>query len=152
MTATCPFCGLPPERLLAQTDLASIAVPAAPHVAPDDGGHLIVVPRRHVASRREIDLPEAVEMWRLSTIAAAALERVLGVSWFNYQENGNWTVDDPRQRHLHLHVYGRARDSRLQPFGESLRFPRRDALERWDRTPFTEAHVAALRRAVQADL
>ncbi|TLN27276.1 HIT domain-containing protein [bacterium] len=119
----CGFCNPTSSLLLVEGRERLLLAPERLHVAAFDGGHVLVVPRRHLATRAELLPDEVLEMWRLSLVGARALSTLLSAEWFNYQENGNWTVDEPRHRHLHLHVYGRRRDSTLQPFGEALRFP-----------------------------
>ncbi|MCA1790514.1 MAG: hypothetical protein LC667_11855 [Thioalkalivibrio sp.] len=123
---------------MAQTIFAgahcNLLAPSRPHLSLEDGGHLVVVPHRHVANRLALMEAEALEMWRVSCIGALALAEIVGVDWYNFQENGNWTVNEEAVRHLHLHIYGRSRDSARQPFGEALRFPERKELAAWAST------------------
>jgi len=119
----CEYCNPRKSFVLIETSYCRLIIPKKMHISPDDGGHLIVVPCRHISTRLELLENEVLEMWRLSVVGAKALIRTLSTDWINYQENGNWTVDTPEKRHLHLHIYGRRRDSVSQPFGEALRFP-----------------------------
>lgn len=109
--------------MVCEIDEARLLLPRRPHISPRDGGHLVAMPKLHVRSRR--DLPDgvllAVEL--LTMVAADALEAVFGTPWFNYQENGNWSVDHPDRQHMHVHVYGRTADAVDQPYAEALRFP-----------------------------
>ena len=41
----------------------------------------------------------------------------------NYQDNGNWAVFSPEGPYLHVHLYGRAKDARRQPYGQACHFP-----------------------------
>lgn len=101
-----------------------VVVPDRPHISVADGGHLLVVPKRHVRDRRDLTDQEALDIFKGSRIAAEALAAAFGTDWFNFQENGNWSLDGESDPHMHLHVYGRARTAVHQPFGEALRFPR----------------------------
>lgn len=140
----CPYCASRPE-LLTCTPRAMLCVPIRPHVSPQDGGHLVVAPLRHVRSRLALSEEEMAEIDQLSRIAASALSAVLDVSWFNFQENGNWGLDNPEQQHMHLHVYGRSQSAVAQPFGEALRFPARADVGSWSVEHLTHGQVAGLR-------
>ena len=92
------------------------------HVDREDGGHLIIVPRREMESRVDMTTEEAHEFIELSMKAGSALAEVLTkggieIGRVNYQENGNWTSV------FHLHIYGRAKDAKIQKYGEALNFP-----------------------------
>jgi diadenosine tetraphosphate (Ap4A) HIT family hydrolase len=109
---------------------ARVLLPDRPHVAPREGGHLVVAPRAHVAERRQMTGAEMVSVDLLTMLAADALDVVFGAEWQNYQENGNW-YRDPSAGHAHVHVYGRRRDAVDQPFGEALQFPPYRERENW---------------------
>ena len=70
---TCPFCTLPPERVLH----------ANPHaLALRDGfplspGHTLVIPRRHIASLADLTPDEACALWSLLGEARAQLDQAL---------------------------------------------------------------------------
>lgn len=110
---------------------ARILLPHDPHISGRDGGHLIVAPIRHFASRMDASKEEILAVDELSIIAAKALRYVFQTEHFNYQENGNWSVDTPEAQHMHLHVYGRSKNAKDQIFGEALRFPFRSELPSW---------------------
>lgn len=151
MKMNCAYCNPQSNAVLSERQHCLLIVPERLHIPPSDGGHLIVVPRRHLATRAELSEDEVLDMWRLSLVGARALSAVLSVDWFNYQENGNWTVENPEQRHLHLHVYGRHRDSVSQPFGEALRFPLKNDIVVSQLASYSEEQVNLLRQhALQA--
>jgi len=128
-----------------------VALPERPHISIADGGHLVVVPTRHVKDRRDLIEREFLQMFYGSKLAAGALSVAFGVDWFNFQENGNWSLGTDGQPHLHLHVYGRARAALEQPFGEALRFPERRQLADW-RVPAVEPEQIARLQWSMADI
>ena len=121
----CEFCAPGELTVLCGLGPALMIAPHRPHLEPADGGHLTIVPRRHIPSRRDAQISELVALDLLSVAASLALESVLDTTWTNYQENGNWSSEHPEKAHLHLHVYGRAPRSDAQTFGEALILPRR---------------------------
>ncbi len=128
---TCHTCDPDDAYVLCETEEARLFFPPHPHISPTDGGHLVVTPKLHVRSRRELHASARSAVDLLTLVAADALESVFGTGWFNFQENGNWGVDHPERQHMHIHVYGRTTDAVEQPFGEALRFPFRNELGDW---------------------
>lgn len=122
------MCQIDGAAALISWTAASLVLPNEPHLSPQDGGHLIVVPTRHVGRRREFELDEVLAVHKLAVLAAGALEEVGWADWINFQENGNWSVDSAAGVHAHLHVYGRSRGSTTHPFGEPLMLPTRAGL------------------------
>lgn len=144
MNDKCSFCEPLPKHILKTGKCSRILIPERLHVPPEDGGHLIVSPIRHVRNRIMLSEREADEIWRFSIISANLLNLLLRVDWYNFQENGNWTVDNPQKCHMHLHVYGRSADSLNQPFGEALRLPLKSEIENWNFGKYTEAMISKL--------
>lgn len=144
----CRFCDARKDDELLGLSLVRVLVPQRPHISPGDGGHLLVVPRRHVRDRSRLTPAEVLALEYASLVAAQGLTQTLGTDWFNYQENGNWSVENTGA-HMHLHVYGRARQAVAQPYGEALRFPNRSELPRWETPKLSNDQVAALRQALE---
>jgi diadenosine tetraphosphate (Ap4A) HIT family hydrolase len=99
-----------------------IVVPNRPHVSRADGGQLIIFPKVAVADRTQLTREQAIELVKLTMVAGAAMHSVLnrrGIDiWrINYQDNGNWRPE------LHVHLYGRAKSSKMQPYGHFLTIP-----------------------------
>lgn len=93
-----------------------------PHVSRSDGGHIVIDPKVAVEDRTQLTREQAVELVKLTMVGGAAMTTVLtrkgmAIGRINYQDNGNWRAE------LHVHLYGRARGARLQPFGHALAFP-----------------------------
>lgn len=103
-----------------------------------DGGHLIVNPPRPVWERSCLT-PHELARWSLLVAATGkAMLKALPVlegGCLNYWEAGNWALNDRAEpagpkdteahRRVHLHVFGRSRNSRDPDWrwGESPKFP-----------------------------
>ena len=99
-----------------------ILAPEHPHVSRGDGGHLIINPRVAVGDRTQLSGEQAVELVKLTMVAGEAMKTVLtrsgiDIGRINYQDNGNW------RHELHVHLYGRARGAKIQPWGQPLSLP-----------------------------
>lgn len=93
-----------------------------PHVSRNDGGHVVIDPKVAVEDRTQLTPEQAIELVKLTMVGGAALKTVLTrkgipIGRINYQDNGNWRAE------LHVHLYGRALNARLQPWGHALAFP-----------------------------
>jgi diadenosine tetraphosphate (Ap4A) HIT family hydrolase len=128
----------------------TIVVPARPHVSRPDGGHLIINPKVTVPDRTALNREQAVELVKLTMVAGAAMQTVLprrGVDiWrINYQDNGNWRPE------LHVHLYGRAKSSTMQPYGHFLSIPLTAAAfkQQPDLEPLNAEDIAALRAEIE---
>ena len=47
---------------------------------------------------------------RISMAAGKAMYDVLGIERMNYEDLGNWGLDDPGGARMHLHLFGRSRE------------------------------------------
>jgi len=93
-----------------------------PHVSRADGGHIVIDPKVAVEDRTQLTREQAIELVKLTMVGGEAMKTVLtrkgiDIGRINYQDNGNWRAE------LHVHLYGRARDATLQPWGHALAFP-----------------------------
>jgi diadenosine tetraphosphate (Ap4A) HIT family hydrolase len=109
-----------------------ILAPERPHVARADGGHIVINPKQPVEDRTHLARGQAIELVKLTMVAGEAMRTVLtrhgiDIGRINYQDNGNW------RHELHVHLYGRARSAKGQPWGHFLQFP-----------PTREAFMAAM--------
>ena len=100
----------------------TILVPERPHVARGDGGHLVINPKAAVEDRTQLTREQAIELVKLTMVAGEAMRTVLvrrgvDIGRINYQDNGNW------RHELHVHLYGRARSAKSQPWGQPLSLP-----------------------------
>ena len=129
----------------------NITAPERPHVSRTDGGHLIINPKVPVEDRTRLTRDQAIELVKLTMVAGEAMKTVLSrrgiaIGRVNYQDNGNW------RHELHVHLYGRARDAKLQPWGTFLQLPpTRDAFmrEMGDLEPLTDEDIGELRAEIE---
>src|SRR5688572_2513879 len=82
-----------------------------PLIDREDGGHIIIEPKRKIVDRQQLKASEAIEFMRLTLIVGEAMKTVLSahgitIGRINYQDNGNWSVLKPEGPHFHLHIYG----------------------------------------------
>ena len=121
-----------------------------PHVSRSDGGHVVIDPKLPVEDRTQLTPEQAIELVKLTMVGGEALKTVLSrkgidIGRINYQDNGNWRAE------LHVHLYGRARNARLQPWGHALAFPpTREAFirEMGDLEPLQAEDIAELRAEI----
>jgi diadenosine tetraphosphate (Ap4A) HIT family hydrolase len=137
--------------LVFESNHFNITAPERPHVSRRDGGHVIINPKVPVEDRTRLTREQAIELVKLTMVAGEALKTVLGrrgieLGRVNYQDNGNW------RHELHVHLYGRARDATLQPWGTFLQLPpTREAFirEMGDLEPLSEDDVRELRAEIE---
>lgn len=126
-----------------------------PHVDRDDGGHIIIKPKIRIGDRQDLSPAQAIELMRLTLVVGKAMKTVLNdhgvdVGRINYQDNGNWSVFKPEGPYLHVHLYGRAKSAKAQPYGAALRMPFRSEEPEFykDFKPLTEEDVAGIREEI----
>ncbi|MFF8845987.1 HIT family protein [Streptomyces sp. NPDC015127] len=104
----CPFCAIPSKS---DEDGLIIArgekVYAVLNLYPYNGGHLMVVPYRHVADYTELDDAETVELARLTKQAMTALRAASGAHGFNIGLNQGSAAGAGIAAHLHQHIVPR---------------------------------------------
>lgn len=121
-----------------------------PHVSRSDGGHVVIDPKLPVEDRTQLTPEQAIELVKLTMVGGEALKTVLArkgidIGRINYQDNGNWRAE------LHVHLYGRARNAKLQPWGHALAFPpTREAFirEMGELEPLNAEDIADLRAEI----
>ncbi len=122
-----------------------------PHVSRSDGGHIVIDPKLAVEDRTQLTPEQAIELVKLTMVGGEAMKTVLtrkgiDIGRINYQDNGNWRAE------LHVHLYGRARGAKLQPWGHALAFPpTREAFrkEMGDLEALRPDDIAELRAEIQ---
>lgn len=113
----CIFCGIVSGRLPASIVYQDDRCAAFMDTSPINPGHLLVVPKRHVASLAELDEGTGAQVFRVAHRLAGALRRS-GVKC----EGVNFHLADDQAAgqevfHTHLHVFPRYRGD-----GFGLRF------------------------------
>ncbi|CAM5301730.1 MULTISPECIES: HIT family protein [Streptomyces] len=104
----CPFCVVP-----AKSDEDGLIVRRGTHayavlnLYPYNGGHLLVVPYRHVADYTELDAAETAEVAELTKQAMTALRSASGAHGFNIGLNQGSAAGAGIAAHLHQHIVPR---------------------------------------------
>jgi diadenosine tetraphosphate (Ap4A) HIT family hydrolase len=98
----CPFCSLPPERVLASNALAFVIRDGYP-VSP---GHTLIIPRRHVGSFFEISEEERAAMLALLDGQKRALDAEYSPAGYNVGINDGAAAGQTVP-HLHIHLIPR---------------------------------------------
>ena len=153
-------------RTLFRCSGGEIALPNTPLVlvSREDGGNLIVKPRRDVWDRGELT---AIELTLWSFLVAAAAKAMLHVlpqlagGCINYWDAGNWALNDEAEpkgpkrgsehRHVHLHLLGRSRTA-TDPswrWGEAPRWPDYAERQAWS-SKFERLTADECRRIVES--
>ena len=105
-----------------------IRVPREPHIDARDGGHIVIFPKARVSYTYQFSKRERKELIDLEAACEKAMLQVLPADHVNIQRNGNWFfLEYPNAKkgtgpHLHIHIYGRSKKSKRQPWGEGLVF------------------------------
>jgi len=102
MSTVCPFCSLDEERILASNELAVVILDGFP-VSP---GHMLVVPKRHVASWFETTPEEQRAVLDLLGVAKHRLDGERSPAGYNIGINDGPAAGQT-VRHLHLHLIPR---------------------------------------------
>jgi ATP adenylyltransferase len=107
-TDECPFDRLPrlsdAEALIVAR---GVLVYAVLNLYPYNGGHLMVVPYRHVADYTELDDKETAEVADFTKRAMTALRQASGAQGFNIGMNMGGVAGAGIAAHLHQHVVPR---------------------------------------------
>jgi GNAT superfamily N-acetyltransferase/diadenosine tetraphosphate (Ap4A) HIT family hydrolase len=97
-----------------------VIAPERPLNCRVDGGHLILIKRAQVTDRSDLTVEEAIDFMRISMMVGRAMYDVLGIERMNYEDLGNWGLDEPGGAKLHLHFFGRARRQIHQIRGQHM--------------------------------
>lgn len=94
--------------------------PEFPLNCRNDGGHLILIKKEKVTDRSDMTYQEAIDFMRISMAVGKAMYQVLGIERMNYEDLGNWGIDEPGGAKMHLHFFGRAREQTHQIRGHHM--------------------------------
>ncbi|OEU96712.1 HIT family protein [Streptomyces oceani] len=104
----CPFCTIPTKSDEDGLVLARGAqVYAVLNLYPYNGGHLMVVPFRHVADYTDLSFEETVELAEFTKRAMTALRTASGAHGFNIGMNQGAVAGAGIAAHLHQHIVPR---------------------------------------------
>lgn len=96
--APCPFCTLPPERVVARSAHAL----AIRDIYPVTLGHSLIIPRRHIVSLTELESDEARDLWELVRSVRAQIDAEHAPDGYNLGVNDGVAAG---QTVMHLHVH-----------------------------------------------
>jgi diadenosine tetraphosphate (Ap4A) HIT family hydrolase len=108
----CPFCSLPPDRIV----LSSANAIALRDAYPISPGHTLIVPRRHIGSFFEATAQERVELLALLDAAKLGLDEEFAPPAFNIGINDG-SAAGQTVLHLHIHLIPRYVGDRTDPRG-----------------------------------
>jgi len=122
-----------------------IVSPGFPLNCRNDGGHLVLIKKEPVTDRSDMTWQEAIAFMRISMAVGRAMYDVLGIERMNYEDLGNWGIDDPGRAKMHLHFFGRAREQVHQVRGQHIAlFPKGHPIYEGHLLPFGEEELARL--------
>lgn len=90
-----------------------------PEIDRLEGGHVKISPKVAVKDRTKLSPELAIELMRFTMVAGEAMVKAMAkigveIGRVNYQDNGNWKPE------LHIHLYCRAVDAKMQKFGDPI--------------------------------
>ena len=112
MSAPCPFCSLPRDRVLDERETAFAIRDGFP-VSP---GHTLIIPRRHVGSFFEVTDAERADLMSLLAAARDDLDREFRPAGYNIGINDGAAAGQTVP-HLHIHLIPRFEGDRDDPRG-----------------------------------
>ena len=108
----CPFCTLPPTRIVHANRLAVVIQDAY----PVSRGHTLVLPRRHVGSLFELEPLERDAVFELLDLARRDLDQSLHPDGYNIGVNDGPAAGQTVP-HLHVHLIRRYTGDQVDPRG-----------------------------------
>jgi len=109
---SCPFCRLPPSRIVAGDDLALVVRDGFP-VSP---GHTLIIPRRHFGSFFETTEAERASLLHLLDEARLIIDAQFHPDGYNIGINDGAAAGQTVP-HLHIHLIPRYKGDREDPRG-----------------------------------
>lgn len=108
----CPFCTLPPERIIDSSSLGLVIRDGFP-ISP---GHTLIIPKHHVGSFFELDPVERAELLALLDRAKVVLDKEFKPQGYNIGINDGPAAGQT-VLHLHIHLIPRFINDRPDPRG-----------------------------------
>ncbi len=122
-----------------------VVVPEFPLNCRDDGGHLVVVKKIPVTDRSDMSYQESIAFMRISMVVGRAMYDVLRIERMNYEDLGNWGLDEPNGAKMHLHLFGRSHKQIHQIRGQHMFLYPKDH-------PIYKGHLKAISEDDEAQL
>lgn len=138
------------DKVVYEDKYFAVSVPESPLNCRDDGGHLVMRKREKVTDRSDMTYEEAVDFMRISMAVGKAMYEVLGIERMNYEDLGNWGLDDPGGAKMHLHFFGRSKVQIHQIRGQHMfLYPKDHPIYNGHLKPFTDDDIEKLRAKVK---
>ncbi|MEX1032278.1 MAG: hypothetical protein WDZ30_02865 [Cellvibrionaceae bacterium] len=126
-----------------------VVSPPSPLNCRKDGGHLILFKKEPVTDRSNLNYQEAIDFMRISMAVGRAMYEVLDIERMNYEDLGNWGIDQPDGAKMHLHFFGRSKVQIHQIRGEHISlFPQGHPIYQGHLESFTQEQIVALREKI----
>ncbi len=127
--------------------------PELPLNCRDDGGHLILIKPEEVTDRSDMTYQEAIDFMRISMAVGRAMYEVLGIERMNYEDLGNWGIDEPGGAKMHLHFFGRAAEQVHQIRGQHMfLYPKGHKIYEGHLKAFSSDDLTRLRTSIESIL
>lgn len=124
--------------------------PEFPLNCREDGGHLIMIKKEKVSDRSDMTYQEAIDFMRISMAVGRAMYDVLGIERMNYEDLGNWGIDDPGGAKMHLHIFGRAKRQVHQIRGQHMSlYPKGHPVYEGHLKPFNDDDLHKLKSKIE---
>ena len=112
MNKFCPFCALPPERIIDSNELALVIRDGF----PVSKGHTLIIPKRHVGSWFDTNADERIALFALLDQAKLILDHEFKPDSFNIGINDGAAAGQTVP-HLHIHLIPRYKGDQEDPRG-----------------------------------
>ena len=110
--SNCPFCYLPPERIIDSNELALVIRDGF----PVSKGHTLIIPKRHVGSWFDTSADERIALFILLDQAKLILDHEFKPDSFNIGINDGVAAGQTVP-HLHIHLIPRYKGDQNDPRG-----------------------------------
>ena len=137
------------KRVVYEDRYFQVGAPELPLNCREDGGHLVVVKKEPVTDRSDLTYQEAIAFMRISMAAGKAMYDILGLERMNYEDLGNWGLDDPGGAKMHLHLFGRSQQQIHQIRGQHMfLYPKDHPIYKGHLKALTEDDLVRLRARI----
>ena len=109
---SCPFCTLPPERIINSNEFGLVIRDGY----PISNGHTLVIPKRHVGSWFDTSDEEKVALFKLLEQAKVSIDEEFHPQSYNIGINDGPAAGQTVP-HLHIHLIPRYQGDREDPRG-----------------------------------
>ena len=138
------------SKLVYEDKYFQVSSPESPLNDRNDGGHLVLTKREKVTDRSDMTYQEAIDFMRISMAVGKAMYEVLGIERMNYEDLGNWGIDDPGGAKMHLHFFGRTREQTHQIRGHHMfLYPKGHKIYQGHLESFNDSDIEKLRARIE---